>query len=509
MRFPLLRLRCILQMSNNDSMKKTKTVLYIVSLAVFLSLCMNMANNTLHQSAFLGAIIVVCLVCIANRKNLTRDYIIWVMILGAFTKVSYILYTAVWERQHDVVDFGAGEGHAAYIEYILDNKSLPDFDPREVWAFFQPPLHHTICAIWMRIGMCLKIAERRLYENVQILPLCYMLIMTLIIYNICRELKLTKKATLVTMIIVSFHPIYILMSGSINNDALALVLSTATVYVALLWYKKPGYKKIILLAFLMGFSMMAKLSSFLIAPGIGVMMLVKAISDAKSKKARFSLYLAQFLCFGVFAAPIGLWWSIRNLLKWNMPVNYIPEVGEQLIKTDIVSRILDIRTSTVYPCLTANGDAYDEYNVLLAMFKTSFFGESNFGALNWKIAPFAYTTFVFGIIVALIGVFSAIYVCFKKQTAPDAGEKILFGGVLAGLLGGYFAFALSYSNFSAQDFRYSALAISILAVFTGIVYDRMIWTGKKLRYLILASSVIFALGSFGTYMLVGIYQIQY
>ena len=91
----------------------------------------------------------------------------------------------------------------------------------------------------------------------------------------------------------------------------------------------------------------------------------------------------------------------------------------------------------------------------------------------------------------------------------QTGEKILFGGVLAGLLGGYFSFALSYSNFSAQDFRYSALAVSILAIFTGIVYDRMVLKGSKIRYLILASSVIFALGAFCTYMLVGLYQVQY
>lgn len=496
-------------MTSNDFLKKIRPVLYIMATALFLSLCMNMANNTLHQSAFLGAILVFAILCIAYYKSLSRNIVVWTMILGAFVKVSYILYTAVWERQHDVIDFGAGEGHAAYIEYILYNKSLPNFDPREVWAFFQPPLHHAISAAWMWLGIRLKIAERRLYENVQVLPLCYMLIMTLIIYNICKELKMTTKATFVTMLAVSFHPIYILLSGSINNDALALVLSAGAVYAALKWYRKPTFLKIFLLAVLIGLSMMAKLSSALVAPGIGVMMLYRIYTDVKSKKTGLVQYILQLALFAVTVVPLGLWWPVRNLVKWGMPVNYIPEVGDQLVKTDFVSRVLDVRTSTVYPCLLANGDAYDEYNVILAMFKTAFFGESNFSSLNWKIAPFAYLTFAFGIAVALLGLISAIYVCVNKEIGIDIGEKILFAGVLLGLLGGYFMFALSYSNFSAQDFRYSALAIGILAIFTGLYYDRLILIPKSKVAVraIKSTAVIFALASAGTYLLVGYYTV--
>lgn len=496
-------------MMKNDNNQQRRLILYILALAVFMSFCINMANNTLFQSAFFGTIVVLFMLYLAFRKTINCDAVIWTMLLGAFVKASYILYTPVWERQHDVIDFGAVEGHAAYIEYILQNKALPNFDPRQVWAFFQPPLHHAVCAALMYVEIRLKIAERRLYENVQILPLCYMLVMTLIVYNICKELKLSSKATLITMLAVSFHPVYILMSGSINNDALALVLSAIAVYVALLWNKKPTLLKIILLGMCVGLSMMAKLSSVLIAPGIGVMMLYRVIKDVKDKKKGIIPYLLELLCFAIVVIPLGLWWPVRNYVKWRMPFNYIPEVGEQLVKTDLFSRIFDLRTSTVYPCLISNGDAYDEYNVVLAMFKTAFFGESNFSQLSPKITPFACIVFVFGIVIALLGISSAVYVCVNKEIGMQTGEKILFGGVLAGLLGGYFSFALSYSNFSAQDFRYSALAVSILAIFTGIVYDRMVLKGSKIRYLILASSVIFALGAFCTYMLVGLYQVQY
>lgn len=499
-----------MQINEKEFSTKLRPFLLILALALFMSFCLDLTNNSLRIPAFWGMLAVFVILCIAFFGELTSNTAVCTMVIGAFVKASYVLYTPVWERQHDVVDFGAGEGHAAYIEYILYNRSLPDFDPRSVWSFFQPPLHHFISAAWMWINIRFKIAERRLYENVQILPLCYILIMTLIVYFICRELSLSEKATFVTMLIVSFHPIYILLSGSINNDALALVLSAFSIYMAIIWYKKPALWKLLLLAASIGLAMMAKLSSALVAPAIGVMILYKMITDIKAKKSKITTCIGQLAAFAIVVFPLGLWWPVRNLIRWNMPINYIPEVGEQLTRTGIFSRIFDLRTGSVYPAMIVNGDSYDEYNVILAMFKTSFFGECNYSSVSGKITPFAYITFIFGVILAITGVIATVYLCVKKEALKDMGMKILLCGTFICLMGGYFVFALSYNNFSAQDFRYSALAIAIEAVFTGMLYDRLGEEGrpKLFRILIKASSVIFAFGAFGVYMLLGLYTVR-
>ena len=499
-----------MQNKMNDFSTKLRPVLLITALALFMSFCLDLSNNSLRTPAYFGTIVTFVIVCFAYYRGLNRNAAIWAMVLGAFLKASYVLYTPVWERQHDVIDFGAGEGHAAYIEYILYNKSLPDFDPRSVWAFFQPPLHHIVSAAWMWLNIRLKIAERRLYENVQILPLCYILIMTLLVYFICKELSLTDEATFITMLIVSFHPVYVLLSGSINNDALALVLSAFSLYMAIIWYKKQKLWQLILLAASVGLAMMAKLSSALVAPAIGIMILYRMVSDIKSDKSKLIPWIGRLIAFGAVVAPLGLWWPIRNLIRWNMPVNYIPEVGEQLKLTGIGSRIFDLRMHSVYPAMIVNGDSYDEYNVILAMFKTSFFGECNYSSISGKITPFAYITFIFGVILAIVGVVATIYLCMKKDEVYDTGMKILLGGMFVCLMGGYFAFALSYNNFSAQDFRYSALAVAIEGVFIGKFYDRLraAKRPKLFRTLIKASSVIFAVGAFGVYILVGLYTIR-
>lgn len=43
-------------------------------------------------------------------------------------------------------------GHAGYIRYLYDNGHLPDFDPLSRSQHYQPPLHHALCALWMRLN---------------------------------------------------------------------------------------------------------------------------------------------------------------------------------------------------------------------------------------------------------------------------------------------------------------------------------------------------------------------
>lgn len=500
-------------MRNNKDFNIINAILLMFALGIFLSFCVDMTGETLRRPSYFFCILAVLLVSFVFRKNLPNNAIIWTMLGGVFVKVSYILYTAVWVRQHDVISFGAGEGQAAYIEYILTNKSLPNFDPRLLWGFFQPPLHHFISAVWMWINIRLGIAERQLQESIQVLTLSYMVMLMLMTYLICKELMMKQRGILIAMIITSFHPIFTLLSGSINNDALSISLSAVALYIAIRWYKKPGFLGIILMAICIGLAMMAKLSAGLIAPGIGAMMLYKFFTDKKSRIK----YVFEFLVFGIIVFPLGLWWPIRNKLMWGMPVNYIPEVGEQLTHSSIFSRLLDVRMSSVYPAMINNSDAYDEYNVWLAMIKTSLFGESNFGQVSGIINPFAIVLFLCSVIIIILEVAAFVAVIRKKEATPAIEYKILLGVTAISLFGGYLAFALGYNNFSAQDFRYAALMIAIMAIFLGLWDDRLdsVSSLKKnedvtvkritlVRKAIFAVSVVFAICSAAVYLLVGL-----
>ena len=466
---------------------------------LLLSFCIDTSGNTLKKPLFYVLLVSLLLILLAMRNRLLKLPVIWVMAGGSFIKLCYILYTETWNRQHDVVAFGAGEGQAAYIEYILEHKRWPDFDPREIWGFFQPPLHHSIAAAWMWIQRKLEMSELRMQENIQVLTLCYMIIVMLLSYEICRELELKERGTLIAMLIVSFHPMFIMLSGSINNDALALCLCMAAVYITLLWYKKPTFGKIILMALSIGLAMFTKLSSVLVAPAVGALMIYSLIKNKNDLKK----YILQFVVFGVIVFPIGLYWSIRNLLRFNMPINYIPGVGEQLEKTGIISRIFDIRIHSVYPSLISLGDGYDEYNTLVQLMKSSLFGEYNYGQVSSIINPFSIILFITAVVLALVSLYATIYMIFSKKSMMTLDRKLFLGLLYVGFTGGYLSFSLSSSNFSAEDFRYSALAIIIEAIFLGIWADE---SEDRTAKIILILCVIFAAASFGVYFLLGIYQ---
>ncbi len=490
-----------------NSSFEIKPFIFLCAALMVLCFCLDTTEETLrnHRYLFLFLSIAAVFFACMGKEGLKRIDIIYLVIaLGILIKFSYVLYTAVWTRQHDVVGFGTGEGHAGYIEYIYFNNALPKGDPREIWAFFQPPLHHIVSAVWMKVCNRFGLAYRQLQENIQALPLFYVSGTAFVSYFICKELGLKKRGTLAAMLLISFHPVFIIMSGSINNDALSLFLMVAALYMLILWHKRPDVPKILLLAVLLGLSMLAKLSAGMLAPAIAALFLSKLVTDRDNIKK----YILQYLLFAIVVFPLGIGWEIRNMLKFGMPFNYIPPVGEQLVKTDLFSRFLDIRTKSIYPCMVSNGDAYDEYNVLLALFKTSLFDDVNMSQ-EWRVlGPFSLILFISGLLLFFLCLYATARVLLKKGEGALPFEwKLMLSVFYFSMLIAYFSFALGYSNYSAQSFRYISASVIVEAVFLGIYADSLGGASderaQRLYRVICTLLIVFSVSSVAVYTLLG------
>lgn len=493
-------------MKNNTVIKR---IVILISAVLYFAFCFDISIGSIKAPSFVILVAITAALLILFRKNIPDLSVFCIMLSGMALKLAYVIYTPVWCRQHDVIDFGAGEGHAAYMEYILSHKALFDFDPRSVWAFFQPPLHHMISAVWMWVNIILGLDENHMHKNVQILPLCYMCVLMFITYLICRQLSMSKKGRIVTLLLTSFHPIYIMMSASLNNDALSVMLSVLAIYVAILWYLYPTTGKIILLALAIGFAMCAKLSSALVAPPIAAMMIYKTVTDTNrfKDKPKFISYILEFLAFAVIVFPLGLWWPIRNKILFDMPVNYIPEVGEHLESAGMTSVLFDLRTASPFLYMKANGFAYDEYNFVLAAIKSSLFGEGDYAKLPWYVTAVGFVLFALAVIVLIMQIIAMIRTFFVKEASPDKGIRILLFVAVITFIAGFVAFALSGMNLSAMDPRYCAAVVSFLSVFCGIWYDRLAAKGKRaIRAIVMTTSVSFAAVSALFYILVGALQ---
>lgn len=495
-------------MNEKNNSFKIKPFIGLVSVVLFTCFVLNTCSNSLRRPWYYATVTVAAIAIILLRKSLKFTDTSVIIGSGIFLRWLYILYTEVWQRQHDVVAFGAGEGQAAYIEYFLTHRSFPDFDPRSIWGFFQPPLHHIISSIWMKISLVLGYSEVQSQENIQGLTFFYMGAVLLITYFICKELELKKWGTRVALAIVSFHPIYILLSGSINNDALSLLFMVLALYLAICWYKREKMIAMILLALSIGLAMFAKLSGYMIAPAVAALFILKLIEN----KDRIWHFILQYVIFGIICVPVGLFWTVRNMLKFNMPINYIPEVGGQF-RVQFYQRLFDFSMESVFPALMENGDSYYEYNIFLSMLKTSIFGEYNYANESRFFTPVCTVLFIVTIILAITAFVATIILILSAKSHLKREWRWLFGVLYLTVMGSYLGFALSYSNFSAEDFRYAAIVIIVEAVMLGLFTDGKVTDEDAsikdlnlVSVIIIGATALFGVCSFITYVLLGFVQ---
>ena len=442
-----------------------------------------------------------------SKKKIINITISLTVLLSVILRIWYIYYTPVWRRQHDVIDFGADEGQAAFIEYFHQGHLLLNFDPREKWGFFQPPLHHMIAAAFIHILEFFGIAYRAACEHVQILTLVYSLITLFFAYLIFKYLGLAGEAMLISFAIAAAHPGFILMSGSINNDMLAIMLTVMTIYFGLKWDEDPSWMYTVILAFTIGFGMMAKLSSALIAPAVALIFIIKWIRGGTES---FVPYMKKFVVFAFICGPLALWSPVRNYIRFGVPISYTPEVGEE-ISQSLAARIFDVRSSIPYVSRISNGDAYDEFNMLLGMMKTSLFGDENFALAMSEAGHSGSGAFImtlWGWILLLSGTLLA-FLCFYSSVRVLASDKYLgsittrtyLAAVYVISLIMYVYFMITAPYYSSMDFRYVLYLIPLQALAAGI-YSRS--CSSLFRKILLTDIGVFGAAVFILYILLGL-----
>ena len=245
-------------------------------------------------------------------------------------KFFYVCYTPITRRQHDVGKFGDADNHAGYITYLLQHHQLPDFDPRGHWQFYHPPLHHMISALWLWLSEhVFGISNAAAQESLQTLPLFYAMAIVITAYRILRHFRLEGMALYVPLAVVAFHPSFILFSGSINNDALSVVFILGAVLWTLKWYEKQTWESIVKIALCIGLGMMTKLSAAMVAIPVAAVFLVVLARQLRQRNWRI---LGQLGGFAVICFPLGLWYPVRNLVRFGVPLTYVQEMPENSVQ---------------------------------------------------------------------------------------------------------------------------------------------------------------------------------
>ncbi len=397
-------------------------------------------------------------------------------IIFAFTTIfyiyiGYIIYTPFWTRQHDsrsFVDYQYG-GHFGYIGYIFFNNHLPVGSPKNYWCFYNPPLFYIISAIFMKIQIFFNFTFEEGLENLQFLSVFYTIVFDIYVYRILKEINI-KRTIKSLLLFVALSPAIIIMSGSLNNDILSIMLSTMAIFYCIKWYKSDSLKDLIKIAFTISLAIMTKISSALIAIVIAFVFLVKVIQN----KNDIVKYIKYFSLFALISLPIGLWFPVKNLILYDIPITYVQSVDEDndanISNHSVLERIFTISDGQLNTINIDMSKENAEYNLLITTLK-SYIVDEQIDCNNDILKISVPLIFFCSIGISILFIVNLIYVL--KNYKEINNNWILFFLLLFVLeIIAYIKFCFNYPFTFTMNFRYIVPTLISYSVITGIACEK-------------------------------------
>ena len=423
-------------------------------------------SNTLYIAFLIWAIQLA--VVMYREKSLTADRIVALLIaLGVVIRYSYALRIDCQTMQHDVFNFTGTSGHEGYIMYWYNNGlKLPDFDVRTLIQYYHPPLHHILMAFLLRIFTEFGIEMTRAQEALQILPMLYSSLAMVVCCRIFRLCKLKGAGMVVAMTIVCLHPTFIIWSGAYNNDMLSVLFMLLAMLFTLKWYQQPTILRILPIAVCIGCGMMTKLSAWMVAPAVAIVFLVVLIKNIRKPLP----FIGQYAAFGAVCVPLGLWWGIRNMIAFDVPITYVWDTKVMSMYVGNIptaQRLFDFSLHQFdYPFegFQLSGAPFNEYNPLIGLLKTSLFDELK---TLWDFEGIATALVIIAGLIAVACFVGLIYALVSKKSGMDGLTKVFLAVILLTIMIFYYVFCFQFPYVCTENIRYCMPIIPILALGLG------------------------------------------
>ena len=455
----------------------------------------------------MACIIISCVALIATKRFTTEDAVIAVLAAGFILRVIMVLFTPLNYYQHDVSAFNEEfEGfHDDYIMYIYENWSLPEGDVRDLGQLYHPPLHHILSALFYKLNSIFFPGRINEINTLKTLPFIWSNGFVLFSLGILKKFKIKGTPLVLSLALVSFHPQLIFLAIQVNNDALALMLFTASVYLALKWYEEPKLTTILFTAFAIGCAMMTKLSSGLVAFPVGFLFLCRLITALKKKAKDISVteLFRQFILIGLLVIPLGLWFPTANYLSHKTPFTYIFAIdstaGQDVWMFPMVKRLFQ----PSYESLMSPFISFDstkpgiDYNIFLSLLKTSLFDERRFN--SDYLLTVGRILLVIASLIAVIIIVCTVFVIVRmiRQRKMNAGLVSLLLLCIT-LMVSYIGFCFAYPVVCSESFRYVASVLPAATVFFGLAAQSF-WRKLPAKIFFTVTVIVFVCAVFAFY----------
>lgn len=427
----------------------------------------------------------------STKGKLTPERIALLITFLSFTvKLVYVICTGLTERQHDIGTFREGSAsHSGYIYRLFTTSKLPESTTGQ---YYHPPLHYIIEALWLKLLTLFGVSFETAIHYVTVPTLFYSCAASYIGYKIFRELGFSPLVRNICCAVTAFHPTFIILSASYNNDILSIFLMLVALLYLIKWYKNPTFGSIMMIAFGIGFGMMAKLSAVYVAPAAAMIFLVKLIEDKRK------LYLiGQYASFGALCIPTGLWWSVYTMTRFGLPFGYVMKLSEthdQYVGfRSVAERLFAIPHSFSEGLYFARGEkfgnTFHEYNIPSAVLKNSVFGEWRPGEASSYANLLSYVVFFLNVAIILFSLFCLVRMLTHKHKNADKGIKGILLIFYATMLVTFTKFCFDYQHDCTMDFRYIVPTVICGMAFIGMFLSEESESRIK-KYVTVAASVI-------------------
>lgn len=438
------------------------------------------------------ALLVLLTVALALTKKLTASRAVLLLFaVGFILRIGYVLYTPYTVRQHDVWFVTSGKGHMAYIQHFAATLALPDTN--RIWQFTHPPLHHFLAGRLYHILQAAGLEPALIAEKLQFLTAFYSCALMAVCDRLFVRCGLQNGARLLANTVVVFHPTFLLLAGSLNNDTLCLLLSVASLYFFAVWWQEKKTAPLLFCGACLGLAMMTKVSAALLAFPLAAAFLVRFIKGDRKRLFK------QYALFGAVSVPLGMWFPLRNLIRFDQSLGYVAALSpsanasQYLADKSAFDRLLRLPLSQLTNPFQSWDEADPGCNIVLSFFKTAVFGEK-----EWGGGAFAHLLLYVSIVLALSAFVTLAWRASSVLTPPRTHslDGVWFA-LFAVTLCSFFAFCFAYPFICSQDFRYLATLLPFGALSLGHLFHSSksrLWRGFQI-----AAVALFALSATAIY----------
>lgn len=405
---------------------------------------------------------------LARRLKMGR-LLLWVVFCAVLIRIVFLINVPYMTFSQDV------DGHVAYVEYIIDNRSLPKAD--DCWTCYHPPVYYISAIPFFLIGKCLGFSGT---SGLQVFSLM-LSVLTLFLGIFFFRKILFGPALNVACILWAFWPVMILVSPRIGNDQMFYMLHLLCMWGGIKYLKNEGGKYLIVAVLAAFLAVWTKMSAVVTLGTVFLIVIIGFVQNNRRLKPSQS-ELVTCVMFLVLFVSLILRYLIGGVeLVGNADgLNGGLKVGNEAFNY----LYFDLKSFITHPFTSAWSDGMGREYFWNYVFKTALFGEFDMtqNIVGRNLATLVSCSFL-GLVVF------ALYGFWKSRLWMEDWILLLQGAAFFAAL---IFLRIRHPYSCSGDFRYILPVVICVAPFVarGVTFEAASIKWRVLGYVFVGTFVL-------------------